>query len=70
MGYYIPKGGKELDLSELTEHTHTELIYNVMLVSSGQQSYSVIHMHIFILFRFFSQIGYHRILASILCATQ
>ena len=56
---YVPKGRKELDLSELTEHT--QLICNVMLVSSVQQSDSGIPIFIFILFRFFYHIGYQNI---------
>ena len=43
------------------------LIYNAVLVSGVQQSESVMHMHIAILFRFFSHIGYYRILSSFLC---
>ena len=45
------------------------LIYNAVLVSGVQQSESVMHMHIAILFRFFSHIGYYRILSSFLCYT-
>ena len=47
-----------------------ELIYNVVLVSGVQQSDSIIHIHIFILFRLFSHIGYHRILSRVPCAIQ
>ena len=36
------------------------MIYNVVLVSGVQQSDSVIHIHISILFRFFSHIGYNK----------
>ena len=46
-------------------HTEVQLIYSV-LVSSVQQSDSVIHIHI--LFRFFSHLVYYRTLSS-LCYT-
>ena len=40
-----------------------ELIYNVVLVAGVQQSDSVIHIHVFILFQIFTHIGYYRILS-------
>ena len=47
-----------------------QLIYNVVLASGVQQCDSVIHIHIFILFRFFSHVGYHRTLSRVPCAIQ
>ena len=48
-----------------------ELIYNVVLVSGVQQSDSVIHECIYIFFfRFFSIIGYYKILRTVPCALQ
>ena len=44
------------------------MIYNVVLVSSTQQSASVILISIFSRFLFY--IGYYRILSRVLCATQ
>ena len=44
-------------------------ILNVVLISSVQQNESVIHIHIATL-RFFSYIGYYRILSSVSCAIQ
>ena len=44
-----------------------QLIYNVVLVSGAQQSDSVIHIYLFF-FRFFSIIGYYRILNIVPCA--
>ena len=41
-----------------------------MLVSSVQQSDSVIHKHVSILFQIFSHLGYYRILSSFPCALQ
>ena len=47
------------------------MIYNVMLVSGVQQNDSVIHIHIYpFFFRFFSHIGYYRILSRVPCAIQ
>ena len=47
------------------------MIYSVVLVSSVQQSDSVIHMYIYIFsFRFFSLIGYYKILSVVPCAIQ
>ena len=43
------------------------LIYNVVLVLGIQQSDSVIYWHISIFFRFFSHIGYYRILSWVPC---
>ena len=34
---YSPQGHKELDMTEWLTHTHTQLFYNVALVSSIQQ---------------------------------
>ena len=42
-----------------------ELIYNVVLVSGVQQTDSVIHPYISIFFKFFSLIGYYKILGII-----
>ena len=40
-----------------------ELIYKVVLVSSAQQCDSVIHIHVYLLFfKFFSIIGYYKLL--------
>ena len=47
-----------------------QLIYNVALVSSVQQSESVIHIHISLFFRFFSHIGHYRVLSRVPCAIQ
>ena len=47
-----------------------QLIYNVVLASGVQQCDSVIHIHIFVLFRFFSHVGYHRTLSRVPCAIQ
>ena len=47
-----------------------ELIYNVVLVAGVQQSDSVIHIHVFILFQIFTHIGYYRILSRVPCALQ
>ena len=46
------------------------MIYNVVLISGVQQSDSVIHIHIFILFQILSHIDYHRILNIVPCAIQ
>ena len=46
------------------------MLYNVVLVSGVQHSDSVIHIHIFFFFRFFSHIGHYRILSSVPCAVQ
>ena len=46
------------------------MVYNVVLVSNVQQNESVIHIHIAALLRFFSYIGYYRILSSVSCAIQ
>ena len=50
--------------------TGVELIYHVVLVSGVQQSDSAVHIHIYIPYRFFSHIGYHRILSRVPCAIQ
>ena len=48
-----------------------ELIYNVVLVSGVQQNDSVIHMYTYLFFfRFFSIIGYYKILNVVPCALQ
>ena len=47
-----------------------QLIYNIVLVSGVQQSDSVIHVHISIFVRFFSHVGYYRILSKVPCAIQ
>ena len=48
------------------------MIYNVVLVSGVQQSDSIIHLYMYILFffTFSSIIGYYKILSIVLCATQ
>ena len=46
-----------------------QLIYNVRLVSGVQQSDSVTHVYS-LFFRFFSHIGYHRVLSGVSCAIQ
>ena len=40
---YNPQGRRELDKTERL--THTQLIYNVVLVSDAQQSESAMHIH-------------------------
>ena len=45
------------------------LIYNVLLVSGIQQSDSVIHIYLSFI-RFFSIIGYYKILNIVPCAIQ
>ena len=61
----------EQDLATDHTHTHTQLIYNVMLVFSVQQSDSVIHTytdtHICIFFIIFSIMACHRILKIVPC---
>ena len=49
-----------------------ELIYNVVLVSAVEQSESIIHIHISILFlfRFFPHIGHYRVLSTVPCSIQ
>ena len=44
------------------------MIYSVVLVSAVQQSDSVIHIHISILFQILFHIGYYRILSRGPCA--
>ena len=44
------------------------MIYNVVLVSGVQQSGSAIHIYFF--FRFFSHIGYYRLLSRVPCVIQ
>ena len=49
------------------------MIYNVVLVSSVQQSDSYIYIYIYIyifFFRFFSIVGYYEILSIVPCAIQ
>ena len=47
-----------------------ELIYNIVLISGVQQSNSVIHIHMYVFFfRFFSIIGYYKIMNMSLCYT-
>ena len=46
-----------------------QLIYNVVLVSSVQQSASFIHIYIFF-FRLFSIIDYYKILSIVPCVIQ
>ena len=51
----------------------SDLIYNVVLVSGIQQNDSVIHIYMYIyifFFRFFSIIGYYKILNIVPCAIQ
>ena len=48
-----------------------ELIYSIVLVSGVKHSDSVIYIYIYIfLFRFFSLIGYYKILSIVPCAIQ
>ena len=48
-----------------------QLIYNIMLVSSVQDRDSVIHTYVSpFFFRFFSLIGYYKILSIVPCAIQ
>ena len=47
-----------------------ELIYNAVLVSGAQQNNSFLHIYLPIFFRFFSHIGYCRILSRVPCAIQ
>ena len=46
------------------------LIFSVVLISTAQESDSVIHIHIYILHIFFSIMVYHRILNTAPCAIQ
>ena len=46
------------------------LIYNVVTISAVQQSDSAIHTHTHFFLRFFSHIGYYRMLGSVPCAIQ
>ena len=46
------------------------LICSVVLISTAQESDSVIHIHIYILHIFFSIMVYHRILNTAPCAIQ
>ena len=48
----------------------TYLIYNVGLVSGIQQSDSVVHIHMSILFKFVSYIVHYRVLSRVPCAIQ
>ena len=55
--------------------SEVQLIYNVVLVSSVQQNDSVIHIYVAsqlarFFFRFFSIIGYYKILSIVSCAIQ
>ena len=59
--------------------TELQLIYNIVLVLGVQQSDSDIYIHIYmamniyiyiLFFRFFSIIGYYKILNTVLCAIQ
>ena len=47
-----------------------ELLYNVVLVSTLQQSESAIHIHISPFFVFPSHLGHHRSLSTVPCAIQ
>ena len=47
-----------------------ELIYNISLVSGGQQSDSFIHTYISSFSRFFSLLGYYQIWCRVPCAIQ
>ena len=45
-----------------------QLIYNVVLVSDAQQSVIQLYVYIYsFFFRFFSHVGYHRILSRVPC---
>ena len=46
------------------------LINNVVLASDVQQSDSVLCIHVSIFLKFFSHLGYYRILSSVPCAIQ
>ena len=46
------------------------MLYNIVLFFAVQQSESVIHIHISILFRFLSHLGHHRTLNTVSCAIQ
>ena len=39
-------GSQGVRQDRATEHTHAQLLYNVVLVSAAQQSESAIHIHI------------------------
>ena len=77
-----PQGCKELDTTEMTIHAcpGVQLLYNVVLVPTVQQSESVTHiyvcvcihiLYIYILFfRFPSHLGHHRAASGIPCATR
>ena len=55
-------------LSDFHFHLTSQLIYNVVLVSGVQQSsWSHIYMYSFF-FRYFSHLGYNRILSRVPCA--
>ena len=45
-------------------------VYNVMLVSTVQQSESAIHTHVLCLFGFPSHSGHHSVLSRVPCAIQ
>ena len=48
-----------------------DLICNVVVISAIQQSDSVIHIHIStFFFRFFSHLGYYRMLGGVPCVIQ
>ena len=47
-----------------------QLIYNITLISAVEQSDSVSHMYIYILFHIFCIMIYHRILNIVPCAIQ
>ena len=47
-----------------------ELICNIVLISGEEQSESIIHIHKFTLFRFFSHICHYRVLSRVPCAIQ
>ena len=65
-GHRVPKSQTQLSLS-----THRiQLTYNILLVSDGQQSDSVLYAHIHSFFRFFSLKGNYRVLSRVPCAIQ
>ena len=71
--YTVPFNLSEILFFFILFFTEEWLIYNVVLVSGVQQSNSVMHIyiyiytHTYIYFRFFSLIGYYKILSVVIC---
>ena len=61
------KGLQRVGHDWATEHTGTQVVYSVVLVSGIQQGESVVHMHISTLFGFFSCISHYRVLSRVPC---